>query len=640
MSRYLESLLTTLREYRIAIGLLLCAAFVLSGYVAFGPKPWVSGVAPHEAAGEKLRPEHYVVSAMWWAVLANLAIIIGVLVASPFLLRRLPAGMPDVPSTGVTGKPRSILIGGLLLAALVSGILQAPRLSLSLWGDEEYTAKRFVAGYYRRDGDGAMEHKMPEWVNTIWDFRSGANNHQLFSVLSRMSHSTLHAESDDPGEEYFSEGLIRLPSFLASLGTVFAVGWLVALLGAPRGAVVAAFFLALHPWFLRYGPEARGYPLMMLLLVLSLIFLFKATTAGRWRDWLAFGLAEFLCFVSYMGSLYFILMLNLAGLLLVCFAQREKSARLPQFGRFAVSNALAAGLVIAVVSPAIAPLKAWYEKKVKQGVWGEPPDADWIADALCYLGTGLPWNPWDALNPLSLHLSAMPRVLVGALLIVTAALVGAGILRLLITGKTYQRILLIALLLPGPLMVAEAVVMKNFLFSWYLLISLPMVVVFLGLGVDWLVSGAKSAKLRTGGAALIAVALFTMLLIVTSERIQLLRSRSVEPLHESVALTRTVHNPKHPDIDAGVITVGFVMWTEAYDPAAKFIRTAEELQAALDEARSEGKDLYVNFGQFLLARESTPEIMAMIEDDALFEEVAVLHGLWQPCTRWVYRAKL
>jgi hypothetical protein len=212
-------------------------------YLLFGPKPWISGVAVAEAAGEKLRPKHYVASALWWAAWVNLGLVIVAFMASPLLFRSLPNDMPKAPSLGLDRRGKTWLIAGLLAAAVLSGIMQAPRLSLSLWGDEEYTTKRFVAGYYRRDKQGGMEHKMPEWENTVWDFRSGANNHQLFSVLSRLSHS-MAEPSEDPNEVYFREELIRLPSFLASLGTVFAVGWLVALLGAPRGGVVASCFIA------------------------------------------------------------------------------------------------------------------------------------------------------------------------------------------------------------------------------------------------------------------------------------------------------------------------------------------------------------------------------------------------------------
>ncbi len=638
MSRVFESWRRSLLAHRVAYLVLGGLALLLIGYLIFGPKPWLSGVEVHAAAGEKLRPKHYAVTGLWWAALTNLGIVIGVLLTAPLLFRHLPVGMPLPVATGLDRRQTRWLVVALALAATLSGVLQAPRLSTSLWGDEEYTAKRFVVGYYRRDAEGGMELKKPEWANTAWDYRSGANNHQLFSVLSRLSHS-FHKASTEPGDVYFSEWLIRLPSFLASLGTIFAVGWLVALLGAPRGAVVTAFLLALHPWFLRYAPEARGYALMMLLLTLALIFLQKASSGGRWRHWLAFGLAEYLCFVSYMGSLHFILMLNLSGLLLVWFAQREKVARPVQLGRFVVANAMAAGLVILTVAPIIAPLRAWYQGKVKGGMWGDPPDAAWIADALSFMVSGLPWHSWDASNPFSLHLSAMPRMLVLSLLIAVAVLVVLGILRLA-AGERRGRLLLPALLLPGPLMVTEALVMKNFLFPWYLLISLPMVVVFAGLGVETLGNLGKNAVQRRVLVFGLGLACLALLLGTTSGQIALLRTRSVEPLYESVALTRKVINPASAKIDEGVITIGFSMWTEAYDPAAQFVRSADELRAQIELAREQDKQLYVNFGQFLLARQNMPELMAMIEDEDLFEPVEVLHGLWQPCTRWVYRAKL
>ena len=637
MSRYFAALRGSFREHRVAHAVILVIGLALIAWLVFGPKPWVSGVEPAEAAEEKLRPLHYVVNGLWWAAWGNLTLVVSMVLASPLLFRKLPAKMPAIPSLDLDRRGKIWLLAGLVLAAALSGFLQMPRLSNSLWGDEEYTTKRFVAGYYRRDKEGAMEHKMPEWVNTAWDFRSGANNHQLFSVVSRLSHS-LHRPADDPKANYFSEELIRMPSFLASLGTVMAVGWLVALLGAPRGGVVAAFFLAVHPWFLRYGPEARGYAMMMLLLTLSLIFLIKAVGGGRWRHWLLFGAAEFLCFASYMGSAHFIVLLNVSGLLLVLFAQREKAARLPQFGRFVSVNVVAAGLAMVTVAPVIAPLKAWYENKVKAGIWGQPPDAAWIVDELNFLATGLPWKPWDASNPLSLHAEQLPRGLLVVLWCVLGALVLAGVVRLL-RGKVALRMFILpALLLPGPLMVLDAVNRENFLFPWYLLITLPMMAVFVGLGVECIADRLRG-RVKVAVIAGMTVGLCALLVGLAHERIHLLRSRSVESLAEAVALTRQVVNPAHPDIDKEVMTVAFSMWTEGYDPAARFVNNAEELRAVMDEAQQSGRELYVNFGQFLLAREVTPEIMAIIEDPVQFEEVAVLYGLWQPCSRWVYRAK-
>lgn len=638
MARILDFWRSSLRAHRLAYLIVASVALLMIAYVIFGPKPWVSGIEVQESAGKKLRPEHYVVTGLWWAAMLNFGIAIGVFLVAPLLFRELPGGMPKPVSMGLNGRQKAWLIVGLSFAAGLSGFLQLPRLSMSLWGDEEFTTKRFVVGYYRRDAADAMELKRPDWVATAWDFRSGANNHQLFSVLSRLSHS-FHEASSDPAEVYFSEPLVRLPSFLASLGTIFAVGWLVALLGAPRGAVVAAFFLALHPWFLRYGPEARGYGLLMLLITLALIFLQKAASGGKWRHWLAFGVVEFLCFVSYMGSVHFILMLNLSGLLLVLFGQSQKSARLPQFGRFVTVNVMAAGMVILAAAPVILPLRAWYENKVKAGQWGEPPDTKWMIDSLCQLSSGLPWHSWDASNPLSLSLEAMPRGLTVALLVMVAAFVLLGVVRLLV-GKKAKRLLIPALLLPGLLMVLEAVVMENFLFSWYLLVSLPMVVVFVGLGVDFVGSRMKTSTQKTAAVSALAVVCFGFLLTLTHEPVHLLRTQSVEPLYKSVALTRKVINPADPAIDEGVITIGMSMWTEAYDPAARFVHNEDELRAELARARAEGKALYVNFGQQLLAREQLPDIMEIIEDEELFELVEVLYGQWQPCTRWVYRAKL
>lgn len=624
-------------DFRGAYLIILSVLVLLAGFLVWAPKPWDSGVSAALADGDELRPKHYVVSGLWVAAWLNIAIVAGVASLGPWLFRSLPEEMPSVPEVPGDRRIRGLLPLILLVAAVVGGVIQAPRLSHSLWGDEEYTAKRYVVGYYRRDSDEGLELKEPEWIWTAWDFRRGPSNHQLFSILSRISHS-FHEPSGDPEEPYFSEVLIRLPSFLASLGTIFMVGWLAALFGGVRAGAIAALLLAVHPWFIRYGPEARGYGLMMMLLALGLVLFYKAVIGGRWRHWMAFGVVEFLVFISYLGSLHFILLLNLSGLLLVAFGQRRKAARWPQIGRFVVANTTAAALVIMMIAPTIEPTRQWLARTTEASAFGAAPDLSWVIDAACELATGLTWFSWDASNPLALHLADKPLLLTVPLLALSVLFLIMGALRLCVKSKV-TALMVPVMLLPAPAMVIHAKLGGSFMFSWYLLVALPAVVVLIALGIDWLGNSLWSGRKAMSVAITVAVVFMALLAVTTWDRVHLLRTQSVEPSYETVALTRNILNPADPAIDEGVVTVGFSMWSQAYDPAARQVRNADELRSVMAQARVEGKELYVNFGQYGLAKQNVGDIMEMIEDESLFEPIAILPGLWQPCTRWVYRAK-
>jgi hypothetical protein len=57
--------------------------------------------------------------------------------------------------------------------------------------------------------------------------------------------------------------------------------------------VLSAWLLAVHPWFLRYASEARGYSVLLLMVPVILLVWLRATRENRWRWWLAFGASQF-----------------------------------------------------------------------------------------------------------------------------------------------------------------------------------------------------------------------------------------------------------------------------------------------------------------------------------------------------------
>ena len=55
----------------------------------------------------------------------------------------------------------------------------------------------------------------------------------------------------------------------------------------------ALLLLVLHPWFMRFISEARGYAFVMLGSTALVGLLGRALQSGQWRWWLGFGFVEF-----------------------------------------------------------------------------------------------------------------------------------------------------------------------------------------------------------------------------------------------------------------------------------------------------------------------------------------------------------
>jgi hypothetical protein len=98
--------------------------------------------------------------------------------------------------------------------------------------------------------------------------------------------------------------LLRLPSLLAGAATiplVYAVG---ARTVGRRAAVVATALTALSPFLIFYSTEARGYALMVALVLLSTLALLQAVDSGRTRWWIVYGAASCAAVYSHYTSVF------------------------------------------------------------------------------------------------------------------------------------------------------------------------------------------------------------------------------------------------------------------------------------------------------------------------------------------------
>ncbi len=618
-----------MRVLRILFGLVGLAA---AAWLAFGSKPWKAGLGSLEE-GEKVRTFHHVISGEWYAALAILLISAAGIWASRWLGRPLSGEFRASPAK-ITRDMRPLFWIAAGLAVALGAWINSHRLGQSLWGDEEYTMKRMIVGDWSRPKENKLRLREVPWVDTIWRYRT-PNNHPLNSILARFSHETFYKENREPMSLHFSEPILRIPAFVAALAGIVALGWFLAVMGFPRAGIMAMLILPLHPWFIRYGVECRGYAFTFLFLPLSLLLLLKAVRRGRWPYWAGFGLSQFLLFFSYPATVYLLVPLNLAALLVIFFGQRNVADRTVLFRRWLTANVFAGILALVAAAPLLLPLKEYLARSGTTANAGLP----WIVDNLCYLANGIPWHPWSDSNLNVVALKQYHPGLAWPLVLFPAFFLLIGMVRMFVASRQ-TRFLLLALLLPWPLFYCLTVSGGALVYHWYAVIVLPAVIALVAMGLEAFPAAASTRTTRNlSMLAMLALYGVWFHSATAGMRVKYLEA-PVEPLRESVALSRPEYmNPYRPlDLD-GVVTIGFCMATRGYDPAAQVLKSddVEFLLQLLNSASESGHPVYANFGLPGLARQDFPGIMKIIDDPDYFDVVGILDGMEPFATRWVVK---
>ncbi len=129
----------------------------------------------------------------------------------------------------------------------------------SLWWDELWNVKQTVVGRYDpiKAARPAGEVPRGQPSRALWYYRK-PTNHCLNSFLSRTSVLTWQKLSGAEKHE-FTDFVVRLPAFLATLGSIFGIGCLLRLWRRDVAGMAPLLILAIHPWYIRYGVDARAY---------------------------------------------------------------------------------------------------------------------------------------------------------------------------------------------------------------------------------------------------------------------------------------------------------------------------------------------------------------------------------------------
>lgn len=578
---------------------LMLAAAGLAAVLIFSPKPWDGHFASLSAPGWADYLRHY----GWWAALATLVVTAGLGITARWWA--VPACEPSPP------KPAAMpwwfwLLGAGAMLFLAWGAW--PRMHHSLAHDERLTVRRAVMGTYRLREDGTPQLRVISWRQTFFYYIK-PNNHVLHSVLARGCWSVWRWFRR-AGTRDFEEWVFRLPAFLAGLAGLALTARVVAGAVSPAAGVLAAWLLALNPWYLRYTSEARGYALVMALTALLLLVAERAWREGRWRWWLAVAAIQFAMVHIYAGALFVLIVFNLGMVTLLarqCLHQDEK-ARL-NFRRWLGSNTLAAAAAIYFILPLVPQYLEYLKLPEAQGRL----DINWLRNTGAAFLSGLSWK--KALTPGLGHfeLSDLASTNPAGFWICAA---GGGLLAArgcaaFWRGGAWARLVLAVLLLPVPLKVIQSHLAHRWVFEWYAIVLLPGLAALVAAGLAGL---RGSAVHLVGGAA--AAAIYGWFIWPAYDW---MRRHPIEGSRDTVLAARGTVNPYAPGQDE-ILTISIQLVPDLYDPRCRLVKTPEEFLAALREADASGKPLFVMAGNLWSAAFQTPKLWLLVAESGMFDD--------------------
>jgi 4-amino-4-deoxy-L-arabinose transferase-like glycosyltransferase len=600
---------SVLRRARLL--LLLALALLLLWLV--GPyAPWLLPGDPTLVPRSGQSRIHTVLVGLWWAAAANALICTGLLATSRLWARPGDHAGPGLPGPGA----RVWLL--LLAAAALAGVLRWPLVQGSLWWDEAWSIRHTVVGQLEpaAEGQGVEFHPVP-WLDTLWNYRA-PTNHVAYSVASRLSHAVWRAASGAERQD-FDEVALRLPAWLAALGSVVAIGLLVHALGFPLAAPAAAFLLAIHPWHIRYGADGRGYSFVVLFGLAAALMLLRALREDRWRYWLGFAGAQLLVLWTLPIAVYLPLCLTGAALAAIAWGPAARRGRLL---RLVAANVLAAMAYLQLMTPNLA------QAVLFERLLGEEArfEIAWLYRLFVFATTGLHVRMPELPDVAFPTLATLSPALRGLVCFVFPALLAAGLLRTLRRGGAPERAVALGLVAAPLLLVVHRAFDGFFAYQRFAIYSVIPAVALLVIGFE----GALRALLRGPEArwalpAGLAAGLAAYQLAL-APLTRILLENPQAPARE-VAEFMARQETDHPlgAVKLGVGQGGQV--PRVYDPFIVEVTRAEELVAALEQARAQARPLYAAYGYHAQNRRNYPDLMALLEDLALFEPVARFDGI-------------
>lgn len=494
----------------------------------------------------------------------------------------------------------------LIAAAALCLTLRLPLASKSLWWDEAWVIMQASHGKWTPDKkhEGQLKFTAHDWKRCAWYYQK-PTNHAPMSLLQKASITTWQKLMGAKREE-FSDLSARVPSLLASCLAVIFLGCLLRAWGRPGAGVAAAFLLAIHPWHIRYGVDARAYALVVPLCISGMFAVTRILEGGGRRiwPWAWWGLTEFIWLWAYPNAVLDISALNICLAILLWRQQVSKQDRWTAMFRLVATNVFAAMCFIQMFLPNLMQARHWA---------GQETDAhvlDWNLASTTLSQLVLGTDHWVSANSFT-QISG----LVTALLIICVC-----ILQRRQDSRISRGTLVILLsLVASSLVFATATwVLHSYFYSRFVIALLPVCIAILALAID----GTRWRAIAWGVT-------FFGFIACSSKQMQNLRDNPIAPLSEVTQVSRCIFK----DMNNGKCLVacyghgGEVM--PVYIPWILQVQNRVDLESLMQRAKREDKSLIVIYGHSGFNRTMNADGFALLDDHAVFEELKTFPGIEQ-----------
>ncbi len=591
-------------------------------------KPWGRVVRKRLDRGLELDVREYGIIGLWWGALINIGIVTFLLATHAWWLPVKNLSLDAWNSVVRVKLHRCLLIGGTLLAFGFGLCERLPRMTQSLWNDEEYAMRRYAHGAWEKDekkskpGEESWYFKPAPWDDTLFENTNG-NNHLIDSFLMRASLSIWRGINGEP-REAFSEAAVRTPSFIAGMLTLVMMVLLGIELGIPVVGVMAALWLAVSPWHIRYSTDGKGYGEMMFFMTLHLYGLLRALREGKLRWWLLFAGGESCYILSFAGSIYVAISVN--AMACVELLRRSEWRRI---GTLIGFNLLAAIPVVQWMLPSVTQIQNYLNRPdaLRLGM-----DYEWLRDLLASLYVGVSHdNPfvdqhfgtgWVMLS------AGLPWVLKTFSLVVVPVLILLGIIEAWRRGPA-GRLILWALTIAAVLSFVHNQAQDHPMVVWYLVHLILVMSLAVPLGIH-LLTGRRWPKVSV---ALMLPCVFAYAVVCWDANVRQ-KTHDRQPMRQTVAYIRD----QAPEALTGSWGISDRQ-TQSYDPRVTVLAKDSDLDALIARARSEKKPLYVYACGEQVTIQRRPEMTMRVKSSGEFELVNTVRGLEELFTYKVYRLK-
>lgn len=498
-----------------------------------------------------------------------------------------------------------------------------PLASKSLWWDETWVIRQCSHGSWKPDKKNPDELKFSptNWKRCAFYYQK-PTNHVPMSLAQKASLSAWRTVTGSPKNE-FSDLAARIPPLTASAIAVVLLACLLRRWGKPAAGIVAAVLLAVHPWHIRYGVDARAYALVVPLCISAL---YAATcqieSRGRLlRHWVWLGLNQFLWLWAFPNALFDVgVMFALLAWLLV--KQETNTAdRWTVFLRLAVTHAFAAMLLIQMFLPNFMQARHWAGKEAD----AHGLDLPLAVQTLQQLAVGVIPGDLDLVGFSSekvkqLHDTHAAIPAIGTLVTGPITLIALFGLLILVVQRRKPGMIVLGIIASGLLFAGVTCFAKSYFYPRF---AIALLVPFV-IGLAWTTTQLGTRPVTTAARSIIILVALAAYVILPNPIRQVLWSAPYSPLRDVAELVekQTRASPS--------LVLCYGLGNEAlpvYSPHAIKVNNASELEAQLQKAKAEQRTVYLVQGYNTFNRAVFADGFRLIDDPKVFGEIAAFPAI-------------